>query len=129
VPRDAHAGPGEAGARFGLLVVGLDVCPLEGSAGGVRWSGCAGQALGRLRAAAFGYDQNSSESRLTFAVLVRGALSAPLTRRLSVRLSARAELPLSRPVFYYGSRENSERNVFEMSAVVAVFDAGLSIVL
>jgi hypothetical protein len=127
--RDALAGPGAAGARFGFLFVGLEICPLEGSVGRLRWSTCAGQSVGRLHAAAFGYDQSLSTDRLVYALLGRGALVLAVSGPLSVRMTARAELPLARPVFFYGSRDNMERNVFEMSPVVAVFDAGLSIAL
>ena len=128
-PREAYAGPGDAGARFAALFVGLEVCPFEGQLGSLRWSTCAGQSVAWLHAAAFGYDQNSSTDRLIYALLARGALLLPLLGPVSAHLSARAELPLARPVFVYGTGENDERSVFEMNPLSAVLEAGLSVAL
>ncbi len=128
-PRDAYGGPEHAGAHFDALFVGLEVCPLAAELGTWRLAACAGQNLGRLHASAFGYDQNSSANDLLYTLLARAVLLAPVLGRLSARLSARAEIPLSRPAFYYGARENNEATVFELSPALAVFEAGLSIAL
>jgi len=128
-PREAYAGPNAAGARFSALFVGLEVCPFEGRLLRLHWSTCGGQSVSWLHAAAFGYDQNSSADRLIYALLARGALLLPLTGPLSARLSARAELPFSRPVFVYGSETNAEQSVFELKPLIATFEAGLSIAL
>jgi len=128
-PREAYAGPGDAGARFAALFVGFEVCPFEGQLRSLRWSTCAGQSVAWLHAAAFGYDQNSSTDRLIYALLARGALLLPLLGPVSAHLSARAELPLARPVFVYGTSENDQRSVFEMNPLSAVLEAGLSVAL
>jgi hypothetical protein len=128
-PREAHAGPDDAGARFAALFVGLEVCPLDGQLSNLRWSACAGQSVAWLHAAAFGYDQNSSTDRLIYSLLARAALGLPLSGPVSARLSARAELPLARPVFVYGTGRNDEGSVFEMNPLLVVFEAGLSVAL
>ncbi|HKO48659.1 MAG TPA: hypothetical protein VJV79_13100 [Polyangiaceae bacterium] len=129
-PREAHAGPGDAGGRFAALFLGLELCPLEGQVRSLRWSTCAGQSVAWLRATAFGYDQNSSTDRLVYSLLARGALLLHLAGPVSARLTARAELPLARPVFVYGSGgENAESTVFEVNPLIAALEAGLSIAL
>ena len=128
-PREAQAGPNDAGAGFAALFVGLEVCPLEGQLHRLRWSACAGQSVGWLHAAAFGYDQNSSTARLIYTLLARGVLQLPLGGPVSARLTARAELPLARPAFVYGTGTNGEGSVFEMNPLIGAFEAGLSFAL
>lgn len=128
-PREAYAGPNDAGARFAALFVGLELCPLEGQLHTVRWSACAGQNVTWFHAAAFGYDQNSTADRLIYAFLARGALLVPVAGPVSARLSAGAELPLSRPVFVYGTGANAEQSVFEVNPLIGAIEAGLSIAL
>ena len=126
--REASSGDG-AGAHFDALFVGFEICPLETEVARIRFAACVGQNLGRLHVAAFGYDQNSSATRLLYNVLARGRVSIPLLGPLSAQLSARSEVPLSRPLFYYGARENIERDVFQPSAILAVIETGLSVAL
>lgn len=127
--RDAHAGPNQAGAHFGALLVGLELCPMAVELGALQFIACAGQNVGRLHASAFGYDQSLNANHLLYSLLARGELAAPLFGRLSARLSGRAELPLSRPIFYYGAPGNAEGDVFELGPTIAVFDLGLSVAL
>ena len=128
-PRDAHAGDGGAGAHFSAQHLGLELCPLHGLLGGARLALCAGQSLGRLHVRAFGYDQNSSLTRLTFALFAHGALGIPLAGRLSLRIAGRLEAPLTRALFTYGTRNGTEGNVFRSAPAVAVLEAGFLVAL
>jgi len=126
--REASSGDG-AGAHFDALFVGLEICPLQTEVAGMRFAACVGQNLGRLHVAAFGYDQNSSATRLLYNVLARGRVSIPLVERVSAHLSARGEVPLARPLFYYGARENIDHDVFQPNAILAILELGLSVAL
>jgi len=114
-----------AGARFSLLQLGLEVCPLSLGSGVVHWFGCAGQSLGRLRVAAFGFDDNQSKTHLVYSLLLQTGLTISLAGPLSARFAARAELPLLRGVFEYGSSDGTERALFETTPLTGTLDAGL----
>ena len=128
-PRDAHAGDGGAGAHFSAQHLGLELCPLEGRLAGARLSLCAGQSVGRLHVSAFGYDQNSSLTRLTFALFAHGALHVALAGPLSLRIAGRLEAPLTRAVFTYGTRNGTDGNVFRSAPAIAVLEAGFLVAL
>ncbi|HET7544145.1 MAG TPA: hypothetical protein VFK05_29940 [Polyangiaceae bacterium] len=123
-PREQRRAELDAGARFDALYVGLEACPLEGGLGISQWSLCAGQSLGRVRVEAFGFDENSTSNHLSYALLARGALQLALGSHWGVRLGARAELPLTRGVFGYGTPAG-EQALFQPSPVAAVLDLGL----
>lgn len=115
----------DSGARFHFAHVGLELCPWDYALGGAQWFGCAGQSLGRLRVAAFGFDKNTTTSRLTYAVVAQTGLRFPIAGALSGRVGVRAEVPLQRGIFSYGARDGSERELFETKPVTAVLDVGL----
>jgi hypothetical protein len=123
--REQRRSEPDAGARFDVGYLGLEVCPLERELGISRWFVCAGQSLGRLRVEAFGFDQNLTSTHLTYALLVRGGVQLGLGSRWAARLGVRAELPLVRGVFSYGTREGAEQDLFRASSVAAVLDFGL----
>ncbi len=114
-----------SGARFSFANVGLELCPLDRTLGAVHWSGCAGQSLGFTRVAAFGFDENTTTGHLSYALLAWTGLTIQFVRSFAGRLGIRAEAPLERGVFTYGSRDGSERGLFEPKPVTAVLDAGL----
>ncbi|MEP7052432.1 MAG: hypothetical protein ABJB12_18840 [Pseudomonadota bacterium] len=114
-----------SGAHFELASLGLELCALDARLGALHWFGCAGQSLGRLKAASYGFDRNTSSQHLTYALSVRTGLGFPLFGRLQGRMGARAELPLSRAIFDYGSRDGSERELYEVKAITAALDLGL----
>ena len=124
-PREQRRPGADAGARFDALTLGFELCPLQLILGAARWFGCAGQSLGRLRAAAFGFDDNLSSSRMTYALLARSGVQFDLTARWAARVAVRAELPLARQVFGYGAREGGQRDLYEPSAVSGGLDFGI----
>lgn len=124
-PREQRRADRDAGARFDALYLGLEVCPFEHLAGIAQWSFCAGQAVGRIRSAAFGFDENSTSNHLTYAILARGALQLGLSSHWSLRLGIRAELPLVRGSFRYGTPDGSQPELYQPSPVAAVLDLGL----
>jgi hypothetical protein len=127
--RDQQRSASPSGAHFDLASVGLELCAGEPPLGALRWFGCAGQSLGRLKVTSYGFDQNTSSEHLTYALLVRTGLGFPLFGRLQGRIAARAELPLSRAIFDYGSRDGSQRALYEMKPVTAALDLGLIVQL
>lgn len=115
----------DSGARFDFAFVGLELCPLERQLGALQWFICAGQSLGRLQVAAFGFDENLTSTHLTYALLARSGIQVDLSARWAARLGIRAEVPLSRGVFSYGSSEGGQLGLFETKPVTAVLDLGL----
>ena len=114
-----------SGAHFDFVSVGLELCALDVHLGALHWFGCGGQALGRLKVASYGFDQNTASEHLTYALLARTGLRFPLIGRLDGRLGIRAELPLARAIFDYGSRDGREHALYEMSSITAALDLGL----
>lgn len=114
-----------AGARFSFVNVGLELCPLDRALGAVHWIGCAGQTLGWLRVAAFGFDENTTTTHLSYTLLAWTGLTIPVAKSLAGRLGVRAELPLERGTFSYGTRAGGQRDLFETKPVAAVLDLGL----
>lgn len=88
-----------------------------------------GQTLQWLQVAAFGFDQNSTTSHLSYALQAWTGLVAPFGGAFAARLGIRAQVPLERGSFSYGARDGSEPSLFEMKPVTAVLDAGLIVKL
>jgi len=124
-PREQRRAEQDAGARFDALYLGFEVCPFEEALGISQWTMCAGQSVGRMRAAAFGFDENTSSDHLTYALLARGALQLALSSRWAVRLGVRAELPLVRGMFRYGTPDGGQQELYQPSPIAAVLDLGL----
>jgi hypothetical protein len=115
----------DAGARFDLAYVGLEVCPLEYEFGVTGWFACAGQSVGRLHVSAFGFDENSTSDHLSYALLLRGGVQAALASHWAARVGIRAEVPLARGIFGYGTPEGGQQGLYQASPVAAVLDLGL----
>jgi len=113
------------GARFALAYLGLELCPLRRARGWLRPIACIGQSLGRLRAQAFGFDQNSGATLVAFAIHARAGLAFGVSGPLSVRLTGRGELPVSRNAFVYGSRDGQDRGIYRTSPVSGALELGL----
>ena len=124
-PRERRSGEQDSGARFDALYLGLEVCPFEQQRGISVWTLCAGQSLGRTHVAAFGFDENSSSNHFSYALLARGAVQLALASHWAVRLGARAEVPLTRGVYSYGTPEGGQQGLYQPSPVAAVLDLGL----
>ena len=124
-PREQLRSELDAGARFDLAYLGLEVCPFEPKLGISEWFVCAGQSLGRMRVAAFGFDENTTSNHLTYALLARGGVQLALAAHWAARLGIRAELPLTRGVFSYGTPEGGQQGLFQVSPVAAVLDLGI----
>ena len=115
----------DAGARFDLVYLGLEVCPVEHESGVTGWFICAGQSLGRLHVSAFGFDENSTSNHLTYALLLRGGVQLALASHWAARLGIRAEAPLARGVFGYGTPDGGQQGLYQASPVAAVLDLGV----
>ena len=125
VEREQRRVGSNSGANFDFTQLSLDVCPWDRTFGAVRWLGCLGQSIGRLKARAFGFDQNSASQRLTFALRAETELKLAFSRTLGGRVGLRAELPLQRAIFSYGARDGSDRDLFSVKPITAALDIGL----
>jgi hypothetical protein len=129
VEREQRRPAQDAGARFDLGYVGLEICPVEGQFGVTVWFLCAGQSLGRLRVSAFGFDENSTSNHLSYALLVRGGVQLAFASHWAARLGIRAEAPLNRGVFGYGTPDGGQQGLFRPSPIAAVLDLGVVVQL
>lgn len=108
--------------ELSLLRLGFSVCPALYRGETARVGVCAGQTVGRVRAQAFGFDDNRQTSDLTYAVEVGGLLRLSLFGPLVFRAFAGVEAPITRNVYVGGP----ERLVlFRSSPVAARGEMGL----
>jgi hypothetical protein len=87
---------------------------------------CLGETVGRFRATAFGFDQNSSATLVRFALHARLGLSLPIAGALSARLDGRAELPVTRASFVYGARDGHDAGIYQASLFSGSLELGLA---
>ncbi|HEY2406870.1 MAG TPA: hypothetical protein VGI10_12755 [Polyangiaceae bacterium] len=123
----AQAASPVSGARFSLSSVGLEACATAFDRGSFAWFICGGQSVGRVSAVAYGFDRNSEQNQVAYALLMHSGVRLGLGSGIGIRTAARAQLPLSRGVFVYGSRDGTDRGLFRMSPLDAVFELGLEI--
>lgn len=98
-PREVELGARSAGAELGSERVGLELCPFGTRAGSVELWGCAGQRVGRLWAAGFGFDRNLRSNRFSYALSAGVEAAAALAGPLRASAGVRAEIPLTRDDF------------------------------
>jgi hypothetical protein len=123
IPRSTD---GSQGVKLSLLRVGLEVCPAIYRGDSVRVAACVGQTVGRVRAEAFGFDENRRTGDLAYAVEAGGLLRLSLVGPLVFRAFSGVELPLTRNVYVGGP----ERTVlFRSSPVAARGEMGLGVEL
>jgi hypothetical protein len=121
VPRSTD---GARGVELSLVRVGFAVCPALYRGPSVRVSACAGQTVGRLRAGAFGFDENRRTTDLAYALEVGGLLRLSLIGPLVFRAFSGVEVPVTRNVYVGGP----ERTVlFRSSPVAARGEMGVGV--
>jgi hypothetical protein len=115
------------GTELGVMTLGLFVCPLAFDSGRVGLRACAGQAIGRIRAAGFGFDRDREHVRVFYdlGARLRGVLrlAGPLALRVGVGLA----VPLSRDRFVYAERDGTHPELFQVSPVVGTGELGLGL--
>lgn len=117
----------ERGAELTLLRVGLDVCPLEHEAGGVRLSGCAGQKVGWAHVSGFGFDRNVESDELYYAIDAAGSAWWFLTSALALELSVTLEVPLVRNAYVTGTDSTGREELYRASPVAGSAQIGAGI--
>jgi len=118
---------GGVGTELGLMTLGLFVCPLTFESGWLGLRICAGQELGRVHAAGFGFDRDREHARLFFdaGARLRGVLR--LTGALELRAGIGVALPFSRDRFVYAERDGSHPELFQVAPVVGTGELGLGL--
>lgn len=114
------------GVELSLIRVGLLVCPALLRGNGIRVAACAGQTVGRIRAEAFGFDENRRTTDLAYAVEVGGLLRVSLVGPLVFRAFSGVEVPLNRDVYLGGPTRTV---LFRSSPVAARGEMGLGVEL
>lgn len=115
------------GAELTLVRFGLGICPLQHDAGSARVELCAGQAVGWIDAAGFGFDQNLASTELAYA-LEAGATGwwAPV-RGFGLWLSVGAEVPLVRNAYVSGTGADGLPELYRASPVAGRAQIGAGI--
>ncbi|RYZ01977.1 MAG: hypothetical protein EOO73_33580 [Myxococcales bacterium] len=116
-----------SGAHFRLLRVGLALCPwlLRETERSLSW--CFGQKVGWLRVDGFGFDHDSSERRLSYALQVGAEGRQRLFSVVSLRAALAAEVPVVRDRFVSSGRNSTE--LFRPSPVGLSAQLGLEAAL
>jgi hypothetical protein len=114
----------DGSARFGLALVGLDVCPVHGSiAEGMSASLCAGAHAGMLSVESFDLDDVRSVRRW----VLEGFLAVGLTTPVGGGWYAGGELslgiPTRRDTFAYTTAEGERVALFEQGGISVAFSA------
>jgi hypothetical protein len=126
LPADAEQ-PGEGGARFRYISVGLFLCPIALRASPLRVDLCAGQRVGRFDADGFDFRQNRQQVRLTYSLGARARAWLRVVGPLRVGLGLMAEAPLARDKFFYTGADGRTDELFRMSPVALTGEAGLGL--
>jgi hypothetical protein len=116
-----------SGARFRLFRAGLALCPALHEAPQVSAAVCFGQKIGWLKVDGYGFDQDLSQRRLSFALTAGGEGRLRLFAPVSLRGYLGAEVPLARDRFTSGGRNPSE--LFELSPIAILGEIGLEAAL
>ncbi len=116
-----------SGARFHLLRAALALCPPLWSRPNAMLGLCFGQQLGWLTVEGYGFDHDSKEQRLSYALTAGGEARLRLFPPVSLRGYAGAEVPLVRDRFTSGGRNAAE--LFQPSPVAMAGEIGLEALL
>ena len=116
---------GGSGARVGLVMAGLGVCPLARRAPTRAVAGCLGVEGGRLSASGYGFDNAFTNERWTADVTLGAELRQRLGGALFVAFGLRAVVPLVRDRVVYGAPTGETRELFRMWPLALI--AGLRV--
>lgn len=125
--RAAEAQVSGGGSDFEAAGADIAVCPFHGDLGSFRVLACAVQSLGRLKATGFGFDENREHARFYSLFGARARLSLGLTSWLAGRVSASAEVPVTRDDFYFVNAQGERERVFRSAPVVASGELGIEL--
>jgi hypothetical protein len=116
-----------SGARFRLMRVGLSLCPPLVVSRGRELAVCVGQKIGWLRVDGYGFDRDSRERRLTYALHFAAEGRQALFSVFSLRGALGAELPLVRDRFVSLGRDSAD--LFRPSIVALAAQIGVEAAL
>ncbi len=125
--RDAQAEVSGGGSDFEAAGADIAVCPLHGELGDLRLLACAAQSLGRLHVSGYGFDENRVHARFYALFGARARLALPLTSWLAGRVSASAEVPVTRDDFHYVNAQGERERVFRSAPVAATGELGMEL--
>jgi hypothetical protein len=117
------------GGRFSLAELLLELCPLEQELGDVRFSGCIGQSVGRVRAEGFGFVRNARSDAVVIAlgagVSARYLVAAPIFVLAGLGISA----PIEQNTYVSRASDGSTQRIFRASVVTGSAFGGLGVEL
>jgi hypothetical protein len=114
----------DGSARFGLALVGLDVCPVHGSiAEAMSASLCAGAHAGVLSVESFDLDDVRSVRRWVLEGFLAVGLTTPIARRWYAGGELSLGVPTRRDTFAYTTAEGERVALFEQGGISVAFSA------
>lgn len=114
-----------SGARFHLFRAELALCPALHQGPRLALSVCAGQKIGWLSVAGYGFDHDQQDRRLVFSLLAGGEAKLRLVAPISLRGFLGAEVPLARDRFNSGGRNATQ--LFQASPIAFLGEIGLEV--
>jgi hypothetical protein len=114
-----------SGADFRAWRVGLSLCPVLWEQADRSLGACVGQRVGWLRVTGYGFDHDSREGRLTYAVTLGVDAAQRLLGPLSLRAYLGAEAPVVRDRF--DSSGGNATELFRPASVGLAASIGLEV--
>ncbi len=113
----------DGGPTFALAYVGGGLCPLRYRDELLHLYACASGQLGYMKAT------SPDSAQVHVAGVLEGRGSVKLFGPIAARAGASLVVPILRPSFDYTDSQTGQAAAFRMSAVAAVLDAGLGLVM
>jgi hypothetical protein len=114
----------DGSARFGLALLGVDLCPVHGSVGdAMSASLCSGVHAGMLSVESFDLDDVRSVRRWVVEGFVAVGLTAPVFGRWYTGGELSLGVPVRRDTFAYTTPDGDREALFEQGGLFVAFSA------
>jgi hypothetical protein len=120
-PKDANV-DATRGATFSLVEAVARACPMARRGARVFVRACAGGGLGVVVVNAFGFDDLGSRKRPEAFVSLSGEGGVRVVGPVWLGMRMMGSVPILRENFTYSSRDGGEISLFQMAALIGVFD-------
>jgi hypothetical protein len=127
-PADQTVGS-QRGGRFSLAEFALELCPLEHELGDLRFSGCVGQSVGRVRSEGFGFARNARSDAVVIALGAGVSAHYPVAAPIFVLAGLGISAPIEQNTYVSRASDGSTQRVFRASVVTGSAFGGLGVEL
>jgi hypothetical protein len=115
------------GSDLSLAYIGVALCPLEQRLRAVRLNACAGLQVGRVLAQGFGFDVSMHRDSVLLNLTLEGQVRFRPAGPLVISLGLGLGVPLLRTRLFVREPDGSSYDLFRLSPVIGLLDAGIGI--